>query len=94
MSTLRTPLNFMDFICDKKNPDKLYLVLSENTHNVWVYRQGDEAPIELPKRVINMVYMKVNPNTIKILFGEKGEKNSVTVDAPTDTTDSAQQSAE
>lgn len=80
MSTLREPLKYMDFIVDKKNTEKMYLVLSETVHNVWVFREGDEAPIELPKRVINMVYMKVNPKTVKILFGDKGEKNTVSVD--------------
>ncbi len=86
MSTLRHELKYMDFIVDKKNTDKMYLVLAVGLHNVWVYRQGDEAPIELPKRVINMTYMKVNPKSIKILFGDKGEANEVSIDpnVPTD----------
>lgn len=80
MSTLRTPLKYMDFILNKKDTSKIYLVLSEGVHNVWVFREGDEAPIELPKRVINMVYTKVDPKTVKILFGDKDEKNTVTID--------------
>ncbi len=91
MSTLRQELQYMDFICDKKNPEKMYLVLTVNLHNVWVFKQGDAEPIEIPKRVVNMVYMKVNPKSIKILFGDKGEANEVTVN-PDATTDDAGQS--
>ena len=80
MATLREPLKYMDFILNKKDTTKVYLVLSETVHNVWVFREGDEAPIELPKRVINMVYAKVDPKTVKILFGDKDEKNTVTID--------------
>ena len=91
MSTLRQELKYLDFIADKKNLKKIYMVLTVGLHNVWVYREGDEAPLELPKRVINMVYVKVNPKSIKILFGDKGEANEVSID-PNMPTDAASES--
>lgn len=73
MATLKESLKFLDWVMDKKNPDKLYMVLAVNVHNVWVFREGDEEPIQVPKRLINMVYMKVDPKTVKVLYGDKGE---------------------
>lgn len=55
----------------------MYMVLHETTHNMWVIdMEGKEAPFELPKRMINMVYMKVDPKTVKVLFSERFEQNA------------------
>lgn len=76
MSTLRNQLNFMDCILNKKDQTKMYMVLKETMHNVWVIdMEGKEEPFELPKRMINMVYMKVDPKTVKVLFSERAEQN-------------------
>lgn len=77
MSTLRHPVKFLDWIMNKKDHSKMYLVLHEGVHNVWVCKEGEE-PFELPKRMINMVYTRVNPESVKVLFGEKG--NEVQID--------------
>lgn len=77
MSTLRNPLNFMDVIMDKKNPEKMYMVLHQELHNVWVTdMSGEKPPFELPKRMINMVYIKVDPKAVKVLFSERIEENT------------------
>lgn len=76
MSTLRQQLNFMDCILNKKDQKKMYMVLKETVHNVWVIdMEGKEEPFELPKRMVNMVYMKVDPKTVKVLFSERVEQN-------------------
>ena len=76
MSTLRQPLKFMDCIMDKKNTEKMYMVLHETVHNMWVIDlDGAKEPFELPKRQINMVYIKVDPKTVKVLYSERVEEN-------------------
>lgn len=77
MSTLRNALKFLDVIMDKKNPEKMYMVLNQELHNVWVTdMNGEKPPFELPKRIINMVYIKVDPKAVKVLFSERIEENA------------------
>lgn len=72
MATLKTPVKFMDFIMETMSK-KVYMVLHENTHNVWVIPDGGGAePTELPKRMINMAYVKVDPRVVRVLYGEEG----------------------
>jgi hypothetical protein len=76
MSTLKQQLNFMDCILNKKDQKKMYMVLKETVHNMWVIdMEGKEEPFEIPKRMINMVYMKVDPKTVKVLFSERVDEN-------------------
>lgn len=76
MATLRQKLDFMNVIMDKKNPEKMYLVLHEETHNVWVIdMEGKNPPFELAKKMINMVYIKVDPKAVKVLFSERADEN-------------------
>lgn len=82
MSTLRQQLKFMDCILNKKDQKKMYMVLKETVHNVWVIdMEGNEEPFELPKRMVNMVYMKVDPKTVKVLFSERVEQNETNTEA-------------
>lgn len=61
---------------DKKNQEKIYMVLHEGVHNMWVIdMEGKSEPFELPKRQINMVFIKVDPKTVKVLFSERVEQN-------------------
>lgn len=77
MSTLRSPLRFLDVIMDKKNPEKMYMVLNQQLHNVWVTdMEGSKEPFELPKHIINRVYIKVDPKAVKVLFSERVEENA------------------
>lgn len=79
MSTLRQELKYLDFIVDKKNTDKLYMVLHTEMHNVWVIKHGGgEAPFELPKRMINMTYMKCDPKVVEVLYSERKEESTET----------------
>lgn len=55
---------------DKLDTDKIFTVLHEEIHDVWVWREG-EAPQAMPKRMINMAYVKVDPMVAKVLYGEK-----------------------
>jgi hypothetical protein len=74
MSTLRNPLKYLDFIMDKKHTDVVYMVLHEEMHNVWVIKHGGgEPPKEIPKRLINMVYIKCDPKVVDVLFSERKE---------------------
>lgn len=66
----------MDCIMDKKNPEKMYMVLNETLHNIWVIdMEGKKEPFELTKRMINMVYIKVDPKAVKVLFSERIDEN-------------------
>lgn len=63
----------------------MYMVLKETVHNVWVIdMEGKDEPFELPKRMINMVYMKVDPKTVKVLFSERVEQNEANTEATAD----------
>lgn len=81
MSTLREPLKAYDFIMDKTKTDKTYMVLHEDLHDVHVWCEG-EAPQQLPKRMINMTYIKVDPKVVKVLYGESDNTDT---DSTTDT---------
>jgi hypothetical protein len=72
MSTLKEELKAYDFIMDKMKKDKTYMVLHEDLHDVHVWCEGD-APITLPKRMVNMAYIKVDPKVVKVLYGEKDD---------------------
>ena len=87
MSTLREELNPYDFIMDKMKKDKTYMVLHVDLHDVFVWSEG-EKPTSLPKRMINMAYIKVDPKVVKVLYGEK----DTDIDSDTDTTDESSQS--
>lgn len=76
MSTLRNPLRFLDVIMDKKMPEKMYMILKETVHNVWVIdMEGQKEPFELPKAHINRVFIKVDPKSVKVLFAERSDEN-------------------
>lgn len=78
MATLKFELNHLDYIMDKIDHKKLYMVLHTEMHNVWVIKDGGgEPPFELPKRIINLSYVKVDPKVARVLYAEN--------DKPSDT---------
>ena len=85
MATLKTPVKFMDFIMETMSK-KVYMVLHENTHNLWVIPDGGGSePTELPKRLVNMAYVKVDPRVVRVLYGEEGTVNNTdTNELPSD----------
>lgn len=74
MSTLKQDLKFGDWILNTKSKDaeNLYFVISVDDHSIWVYTPGAKTPNELPIRMFNMTYAKVDPKTVKVLYGDKG----------------------
>ena len=70
MSTLKFEVKPFDAIMDKLDTTKIFTVLHEELHDVWVWKEG-EAPKAMPKRMINMAYVKVDPMVAKVLYGEK-----------------------
>ena len=76
MPTLRTPVKFLEVIMNKKKPEEQYMILHEGLHNVWVIDvEGKKEPFELPKRIVNMTYIKVDPKAVKVLFSERMDEN-------------------
>jgi len=70
MSTLKESVKYMDAIMEKMNK-KVYLVLHEELHNIWVIRDGGgEPPFQLAKRLVNLSYTKVDPTVVRVLYGE------------------------
>ncbi len=81
MSTLRQPLAHLDYIMDKYDSKKLFMVLHTQLHSVWVIKDGGgEAPFEMPVHQINRSFMKVDPKVARILYAEADAS-----DKPTDT---------
>lgn len=75
MSTLREEIHKNNFLMDKGNK-KLYFVIKIDMHNVWLRLEDDEKGddcdlFKVPKHMINMVYIKVNPDVMKVLYGKK-----------------------
>lgn len=81
MSELRYDLHKNNFVMDKGNK-KLYFVIKIDLHNVWLRledeQNGDDAELfKVPKHMMNLAYIKVNPNVMKVLYGDKeGNLNS------------------
>lgn len=69
MSSLKFDLNPLDSVMDKIDKTKIFTVLHEELHDVWLWREG-EAPHALPKRMINLTYVKVDPKVAKVLYAE------------------------
>lgn len=73
MATLKQDLKFLDLIIDKGTKSVLR-VLNVNLHKVWVIdNTGEKPPFELPKNKINLLYTKVDPNTIEVLYTKESE---------------------
>lgn len=73
MSTLKYDLHKNDFIMDKVTK-KLYFVVSIDMHNVVIRTETEGDDVELrrmPKHMINVSMIKVNPDVIKVLYGDK-----------------------
>jgi len=73
MSTLKFELNKNDFLMDKVNK-KLFFVVTIDLHNVVLREEVDsnEAPLKkMPKHLINLSMIKVKPDVMKILYGDK-----------------------
>ena len=82
MSTLRSPVKFLDTIMNKVNKTEFYLVLHETLHNVWVIDlEGKKEPHEMPKRMINLAYIVVDSKVVKVLYGEPNEQKVDNPDA-------------
>jgi hypothetical protein len=78
MSTLRTSVKFLDTLMNKVTKKEFYLVLKENLHTVWVIDpEGKNEPKEMPKSMLNMAYIKVDPMVVKILYGDKEDEQVV-----------------
>jgi hypothetical protein len=80
MSELRENIHKNDFLMDRVTK-QLYFVVSIDLHNVIIREEkdGDEAFLKkMPKHMINKVMIKVNPNVMKVLYGDK--KGNITTD--------------
>ncbi len=87
MSTLRSPLKFLDTIMNKQNKTEFYMVLHETVHNLWVIDlEGKNEPKEMPKRMVNLAYIKVDPKVVRVLYGDNDaeQKNDTTAAPATD----------
>lgn len=75
MSELKYDLHKNNFVMDKGNK-KLYFVIKIDLHNVWLRLEDEEGKDDaelyrVPKHMINLAYIKVNPNVMKVLYGDK-----------------------
>jgi hypothetical protein len=73
MSTLKYDLHKNDFLMDKVTK-QLFFVVSIDLHNVVIReeKEGDNVPLKrMPKHMVNVSMIKVNPNAMRILYGDK-----------------------
>lgn len=70
MATLREDIHINDFLMDKVSK-QMYFVVSIGNHEALlrVEGDGDNRPVEeKPKHYINKYLIKVNPDTMKLLY--------------------------
>lgn len=73
MATLREDIHKNDFLMDKLTK-KLYFVIKIDRTTVWLRceTEGDDPDMEQrPKHMINLAMIKVKPDVIKVLYGDK-----------------------
>lgn len=78
MSSLREEIHINDYLMDKVSK-QMYFVVSIGNHELVlrVEGEGDNRPIEeKPKHYVNKYLIKVNPETIKLLFEGEVKKDS------------------
>jgi len=76
MSTLKYDLHKNDFIMDKVTK-QLFFIIKIDLHNVFIRAETDGDDVELkkmPKHMVNVSMIKVNPDVMKILYGAKDGK--------------------
>lgn len=76
MSTLREDIHKNDFLMDKLTK-QLFMVIKIDLHSVWLRHEveGDDVQIDnKPKHMINLAMIKVKPDVIKVLYGDKDGK--------------------
>lgn len=79
MSTLREDVHKNDFMMDTLTKE-MYFVIKIDMHTIWLRNETakcddpDDPEIkQLPKHMANRTLIKVKPDVIKILYGEKNE---------------------
>lgn len=81
MSSLKEDIHINDFLMDKVSK-QMYFVVSIGNHEALLRLEGDgdNRPVEeKPKHYINKFLIKVNPETIKLLYQgdlKKGDDSS------------------
>lgn len=86
MSTLRHELKFLDTIMNKVSKNEFFMVLKVGLHNTWVIDlDGKNEPKEIPNRMINLAWIKVDQKVVRVLYGDapKDETASPASDAAT-----------
>lgn len=88
MSELREDVHKNDFLMDTLTKD-LYFVIKIDMHTVWLRQEKDDLKDpddpeikQMPKHMVNRAMIKVKPDVIKILYGNKDE--APTTDDDTD----------
>ena len=73
MSELRFELHKNDFLMDKVTK-QLFFVIKIDMHNVYLRSETEGDDVELkkmPKHMVNVSLIKVRPNVMKVLYGNK-----------------------
>lgn len=82
MSELREEIHKNDFLMDKVTKE-LFMVIKIDLHTVWMRKEmdGDDVDInQKPKHLVNLAMIKVRPDVIKVLYGDKDEKDAAISD--------------
>ena len=88
MSDLKYDLHKNDFLMDKVSKI-MYFVVAIDLHNVIIREEkdGDDVSVKrMPKHMVNLSMIKVKPDVMKVLYGDK--QGNVTPDDIPDTTPS------
>lgn len=77
MSDLKFDLNKNEFLMDKVSK-KLFFVIKITLHDVWIRDESDAKNNDpdikqMPKNLVNKIMTKVNPDTMKVLYGDREE---------------------
>lgn len=72
-NSLKYDLHKNDFLMDKVTK-QLFFVVSIELHNLILREEkdGDEVPVKrMPKHMVNLSMIKVKPDVMKVLYGDK-----------------------
>jgi hypothetical protein len=73
MSQLREEVHKNDFLMDKLTKD-MYFIIRITDNDVWLRHEAEGDDVELkqmPKHMVNLSMIKVNPDVIKVLYGDR-----------------------
>jgi hypothetical protein len=70
MPKVKFPIKKNEFISPKSDMLNYHFVVKIDLHNVIVRREKDDELLKIPIHTVNLMWSKVDPDTVEILYGQ------------------------